>query len=352
MGKKKDTKKIWKWLGYIWKWRADIIFFLLSLGLIYLFIGLPILLKRQDNIHATPTYNPTAFIVICLFHLLYFIFFARFTKNSDKRKNQPKLPLSYYIVNHFIYFMSFIFLYIFYWFFLRSNIIENIFGEVITKSGNVINVDIKNLFLAFSIIEICIIVIALFINSIRYAYKNIWSYEKGELFGNKKEEENTEKEKEVLAQIAAFTERREETNNIATKFFWLASAVTLLFFALFVGYSIIEGTNNWGAIVSRISSVVVVISAALFCALRYQKLWAIQEDYAYKVATIKSISPLVGKIQKLAKETKKDKISAEVMKKMAEEIMQDPQRVRSKKDVQLEGMVNVAEILANLSKKQ
>ena len=33
---------------------------------------------------------------------------------------------------------------------------------------------------------------------------------------------------------------------------------------------------------------------------------------------------------------------------MAEEIMQDPQRVRSKNDIQLEGMVNVAEILANL----
>ena len=117
-----------------------------------------------------------------------------FIQNSDKikkqrKKKQQKITSFYYIVNHIIYFISFIFLYIFCWFFLTDNVIKNIFVAVITSDEGKITIDIKNLFLAFSIIEISIIVIALFMNGIRYAYKNIWGYEKGELFGNKKEEE-------------------------------------------------------------------------------------------------------------------------------------------------------------------
>ncbi|MDR0835675.1 MAG: hypothetical protein LBN11_03720 [Tannerella sp.] len=83
-------------------------------------------------------------------------------------------------------------------------------------------------------------------------------------------------------------------------------------------------------IIARIVAVAITVTGATFCAKQYVKQKNIAEDYAYKAVLAKSIIAFADKLKEKGDEN--SDIVADYLKKVLNEIHQDPLRQRNIKD--------------------
>jgi hypothetical protein len=112
---------------------------------------------------------------------------------------------------------------------------------------------------------------------------------------------------------------------------WLFSAIPFVLMSIYMSYEFIELLNDKAIVgkltfdlffvLARLSTILMPISVAWFCAGQYTKLRNIAEDYAYKTMLAQSI---IGFSEQLKSTDDSDTSYQDYMKKMLNEIHQHP----------------------------
>ena len=140
---------------------------------------------------------------------------------------------------------------------------------------------------------------------------------------------------------AAFAEQYKKADNVWLKVGWVLAAGGFVTAAVLLGIQITteEQTTRLEVVVSRIFVLSVLISAAVFSARQYVRQKNIAEDYAYKAVLAKSI---VGFSDQLTTENdEEDGNHSYYMRKVLDQIHQDPLRKHAQKDSLVKKVTNI-----------
>lgn len=134
---------------------------------------------------------------------------------------------------------------------------------------------------------------------------------------------------------AAFATQYNTANSRFVLGGWILGATVCILGAIFITIWIASGkididSHGISLITARIVAVAITVTGATFCAKQYIKQKNIAEDYAYKAVLAKSIIAFADKLKEKGDEN--SDIVAEYLKKVLDEIHQDPLRQRNIKD--------------------
>ncbi|MDR1460480.1 MAG: hypothetical protein LBI78_02420 [Campylobacteraceae bacterium] len=152
----------------------------------------------------------------------------------------------------------------------------------------------------------------------------------------------------ISAAFSAQYDTAKNANIILKTNSWIFGAflfiVVALVFTFWIAFDASMITIN--SIIARITAVTVSITGAAFCAAQYTKQKNIAEDYAYKAVLAKSIIAFTDEIKK-----KDEKLVAEYIMKVLDEIHKDPLRTKNNQDNTNFILDKLNELIKNLPNK-
>lgn len=138
---------------------------------------------------------------------------------------------------------------------------------------------------------------------------------------------------------AAFTAQYIKADNGWSKFGWISGAIVSITAAVLLGIQITTEQNiSVETVIGRISLLPILIGAAWFSAGQYVKQKNIAEDYAYKAVLAKSI---VGFSERLSSENDDGQNHSYYVRKVLDQIHQDPLRKHAQKDSLTKRIANI-----------
>lgn len=149
---------------------------------------------------------------------------------------------------------------------------------------------------------------------------------------------------------AAFASQYKTANNKWIALGWIAGAAICIIGAVAVTIWIAFGNltaDNHGIslITARIVAVAITVTGATFCAKQYIKQKNIAEDYAYKSVLAKSIIAFAERLKEESDEN--SDIVANYLKKVLDEIHQDPLRKRDMKEEPV-SVITISDLIGQL----